>query len=124
MSVSVRIPAQVRRLYGAQSWERVEADTVVDVIASLDARYPGLGERLTEPDGQLRRWVNVFVDGFDVRTQEGMDTALRDGVEVFIVPSVAGGVGPVWTGCPEFVTAIAETGHSFRLGIVHMTNVV
>ena len=114
MAVSVRIPAQVRRLYGAQSWERVEADSVVAVIAALDVRYPGLGERLTEPDGQLRRWVNVFVDGFDIRTQEGMDTALRDGVEVFIVPSVAGGTGTIMAGCCEFTTAIAETGHSFR----------
>ena len=102
MSVSVRIPAQVRRLYGAQSWERVEADTVAAVIAALDGRYPGMGQRLTEPDGQLRRWVNVFVDGFDVRTQEGMNTALRDGVEVFIVPSVAGGTGFTVTGGSEF----------------------
>jgi molybdopterin synthase sulfur carrier subunit len=102
MSVSVRIPAQVRRLYGAQSWERVEADTVAAMIAALDARYPGMGERLTEPDGQLRRWVNVFVDGRDVRTQEGMDTVLRDGVEVFIVPSVAGGAGSTVAGGSQF----------------------
>ena len=114
MSVSVRIPAQVRRLYGTQSWERVEAETVAAMIAALDKRYPGMGERLTEPDGQLRRWVNVFVDGIDVRTQEGMDTALQDGVEVFIVPSVAGGLATLARSRCGFPTAIAETGHSFE----------
>jgi molybdopterin synthase sulfur carrier subunit len=93
MTVSVRIPAQIRRLYGAQSWEQVEADTVAALIVALDARYPGMGERLTEADGQLRRWVNVFVEGNDIRAQDGLDTPLRPGAEVFIVPSVAGGGG-------------------------------
>lgn len=92
MPVSVRIPAQIRLLYGAQSWEQIEAGTVADAIAALNARYPGMGERLTEPDGQLRRWVNVFVEGHDIRTKEGLATPLRPGAEVFIVPSVAGGL--------------------------------
>jgi molybdopterin synthase sulfur carrier subunit len=91
MSVLVRIPAQIRRLYGAQAREELEADTVAAMIAALDARYPGMRERLTEPDGQLRRWVNVFVDGRDIRTQEGLATPLQPGAEVYIVPSVAGG---------------------------------
>jgi molybdopterin synthase sulfur carrier subunit len=93
MAVSVRIPAQIRRLYGAQSWEPVEADTVGAVISALETRFPGMGERLTEPDGQLRRWVNVFVDGRDVHTLQGLDTPLGPGAKVYIVPSVAGGAG-------------------------------
>ena len=91
MAVNVRLPAQIRRLYGAQSWERVEGETVAATIVALDTRYPGMGERLTEPDGQLRRWVNVYVDGTDVRTHEGVDTSLRPDAEVYVVPSVAGG---------------------------------
>lgn len=89
--VTVRIPAQIRRLYGAQASETVCAATVADVVSLLDARYPGMGERLREPGGQLRRWVNVFVQGNDVRTLEGVATPLQSGDEVWIVPSVAGG---------------------------------
>jgi molybdopterin synthase sulfur carrier subunit len=91
MGVSVRIPSQIRRLYGAQPWEVVEADTVAEVVATLDERFPGMGERLIEPDGQMRRWVNVFVDGRDIRLLAGVETSLSPGAKVYIVPSVAGG---------------------------------
>ncbi len=91
MTVLVYIPSQMRRLYGAQSQEQVEAETITALIAVLDERFPGLGERLTEPDGQMRRWVNVFVDGQDVQTLQGMDTPLRSGAKVYIVPAIAGG---------------------------------
>lgn len=90
-TVIVRIPAQIRRLYGAQSQERVAAATVAGLIAALDARFPGMGERLTEPDGRLRRWVNVFVNGQDVRQLGNTDARLEAGAEVIIVPAVAGG---------------------------------
>lgn len=89
--VIVRIPAQIRRLYGANARETLDAASVADVVAQLDARYPGMGERLMEPGGQLRRWVNVFVQGDDVRSLQGVDTPLQRGDEVWIVPSVAGG---------------------------------
>lgn len=92
MAVSVRIPSQIRRLYGAQPWEAVEADTVAEVVAALDERFPGMGERLMEPDGQMRRWVNVFVDGRDIRLLAGVETSLAPGAKVYIVPSVAGGM--------------------------------
>ncbi len=90
-AISVRIPAQIRRLYGMQSVEQVRATTVSGLIAVLEERYPGIGERLLEPDGQLRRWVNLFVDGEDIRSLEGVATQFQDGEEVYIVPSVAGG---------------------------------
>ena len=91
MTVLVHIPSQIRRLYGTQSQEQVEAETVSALIDILDERFPGLGERLTEPDGQIRRWVNVFVDGRDIRTLQGMDTTLQSGAKVYIVPAIAGG---------------------------------
>ena len=91
MAVSVRIPPQIGRVYGAQSWERVEADSVAALIQALDARFPGLGERLTEPGGHMRRWINVFVDGEDIQALAGMATPLRPDAEVYIVPAVAGG---------------------------------
>ncbi len=89
--VTVRIPAQIRRLYGAQAQETLAAATVAELVDALEARYPGMGERLLEPGGGLRRWVNVFVQGDDVRTLLGVATPLRPGDEVWIVPSVAGG---------------------------------
>ncbi len=91
MSVRVHIPAQIRRLYGANAWEEVDAGSVEVLIQHLDARYPGMGERLVEPDGQMRRWVNIYVDGEDIRVLAGVTTPLASGAEVYIVPSVAGG---------------------------------
>lgn len=91
VEVRVRIPSQIRRLYGAQAWEPMTVRCVGDVIVELERRYPGMGERLSEPGGALRRWVNVFVDGEDVRNLAGPATPLAAGAEVQIVPSVAGG---------------------------------
>jgi molybdopterin converting factor small subunit len=90
----VRIPAQIRTLYGARANELVpaaEAPSVAELVRWLDGRYPGMGERLTEPDGHLRRWVNVYVDGDDVRQHQGVATPLHPGAEITIVPSIAGG---------------------------------
>jgi molybdopterin converting factor small subunit len=92
--VRVRIPAQIRRLYGTLANEVVpatEALTVAQLVAALDRRYPGIGERLTEPDGHMRRWVNVYVDGQDVREVGGAAATLPPGAEVIFVPSIAGG---------------------------------
>ena len=89
--VTVRIPAQIRQLYGAQSVERLQAATVAELIQALDRRYPGMGERLAEPDGRPRRWVQFFVAGTDVRHLAMEMTELAAGVEVQIVPAAAGG---------------------------------
>ncbi len=90
----VRIPAQIRLLYGSQSSEIIpaaEASTLAELVRALDRRFPGMGARLTEPDGRMRRWVNVFVNGRDVRELGGIATPLAPGAEVFLVPSIAGG---------------------------------
>lgn len=89
--IHVRIPAQIRRLYGAPARATVAAATVRDAVQALDALYPGMGERLTEPGGHMRRWVNIFVDNEDIRDLAGVETPLRAGAEVTIVPSIAGG---------------------------------
>jgi molybdopterin synthase sulfur carrier subunit len=61
------------------------------VIASLEATHPGLGERLLDEDGALRKFVNIFVDDDDVRYLDGLDTKVGDGITVSIIPAVAGG---------------------------------
>ena len=92
MAVTVRIPAPLRPLTADRGELAAEAaDTLRDLVAGLDADYPGLRERLCEDDGELRRFVNVFVNGEDVRYLSGLDSAIADGDEVSIVPAVAGG---------------------------------
>ncbi len=92
--IQVRIPAQIRRLYGASAHTSVAATDVRAMVDALDLLYPGMGERLMEPNGHMRRWVNVYVDNEDIRDLAGVDTPLRAGCEVIIVPSIAGGAPP------------------------------
>ncbi|HWH32369.1 MAG TPA: ubiquitin-like small modifier protein 1 [Egibacteraceae bacterium] len=91
MSVTVRIPTPLRNLTGEQATVDVEGATVGEVVKALDAAHPGIGERVLGEDGQVRRFVNVFVDDEDIRFQQGLDTPVRDGATVSIIPAVAGG---------------------------------
>lgn len=91
MSAKVRIPAPLRRLTKDQAVVEVEGLTVADVISDLEKRYPGLKERLCDETGQIRRFINVFVNGEDIRFKEGAKTAVPAGAEVSVVPAIAGG---------------------------------
>ena len=91
MTVSVRVPTQLRTLTGGAGQVQAEGATVGDVLKSLDAAHPGLGERLFDESGSLRRFVNVFLADEDVRFMEGLATPVTDGQTLSIVPAVAGG---------------------------------
>jgi molybdopterin converting factor small subunit len=91
MTVSVRIPTTLRTLTGGQSQVSLEGANVRDVLASLDGAHPGFADRLLDDDGNLRRFVNVFVADDDIRFLEGLDTPVPDGETVSIIPAVAGG---------------------------------
>lgn len=91
MSVIVRIPAQLRSLTGGVGEVAVEGATVAEVLAALDKAHPGMGERLLDEDGNLRRFVNVFLADEDVRFLKGLDTPVSDGQTLSVVPAVAGG---------------------------------
>ena len=91
MSVSVRVPPVFRPLTSGQSTVSVEGATGAQVLASLDAAYPGFSEKLLSDDGSLVRYVNLFVDDDDVRFMDGMATNVADGETLSIVPAVAGG---------------------------------
>jgi sulfur-carrier protein len=91
MSVTVRIPTQLRTLTGGAGEVAAEGSTVGDVLKALDANHAGMGERLFDESGKLRRFVNVFVADEDVRFLDGLDTAVADGQTVSIIPAVAGG---------------------------------
>ena len=91
MATRVKIPTPLRTLTGGLKEITAEGNTVADVIDYLEARYPGVKERLCDDSGQLRRFVNIFVGGEDIRFVDGLGTRVTDGSDVSIVPAVAGG---------------------------------
>lgn len=91
MSVTIRIPTTLRTLTGGQSQVEVEGATVGEVLGALDGAHPGFKERLFDDEGNLRRFVNVFVADDDVRYLDGVGTAVPAGETVSIIPAVAGG---------------------------------
>jgi molybdopterin synthase sulfur carrier subunit len=90
MAVRVKIPTQLRSATEGEATASVDGTTVREVLDSLYARFEELHSRIAE-DGGLRRFVNVYVDGEDIRFLDGLDTPVRDGDEVTILPAVAGG---------------------------------
>lgn len=88
--VVVRIPTQLRGATGGEATASAEGETVGEVLDSLFDRFGDLRTRITE-DGELRRFVNVYVGGEDVRFLDGLETGVADGDEVTILPAVAGG---------------------------------
>ena len=87
----IRIPTQLRELTGGAGEVDLQGATVAELLAARNAAHPGFGERISEPDGSLRRFVNIFVAEEDIRFLEGIDTPVAPGEVVSIVPAVAGG---------------------------------
>ncbi len=90
MAVTVKIPTQLRAATDGEASAEVEGATVGEVLDALYDRFDDLRERIAE-DGGLRRFVNVYVGGEDIRFLDGLDTSVEDGDEVTILPAVAGG---------------------------------
>jgi molybdopterin synthase sulfur carrier subunit len=91
MSVTVRIPTPLRKLTGGADEVTVDGGNIGELIDNLEAAHAGLKERLCDESGEIRRFVNVYVNDEDVRFLDGRATALKDGDEVSIVPAIAGG---------------------------------
>jgi MoaD family protein len=91
MSVTVKIPPQLRSVTGGQGTEAVDGATVGEVLGALYERHGDLRDRVADDAGELRRFVNVYLDGEDVRFLEGLRTPVPDGAELQILPAVAGG---------------------------------
>lgn len=88
---TVRIPTQLRQLTGGVGELQVEGSTVGEVLRALDGSHPGFGERIFDEEGQLRRFVNVFLAEEDVRFLNGLESPVSEGQTISIVPAVAGG---------------------------------
>ena len=91
MSVTVRIPTPLRRLTDGQDKVSVDGATLGDIVGSLETQFPGIKERLCDESGEIRNFVNVYVNGEDVRFLEGLNSQTKSGDEISIVPAVAGG---------------------------------
>jgi sulfur-carrier protein len=91
MAVTIRIPTTMRPLTGGERQVTLDPGSLSDVIKALDAAHPGMGDRLLDESGDLRKFVNVFVADDDVRYLDGLATPVDDGVTVSIIPAVAGG---------------------------------
>lgn len=91
MAILVRIPTPLQRITDGTREVAVTVGTVSRIISELDEKYPGLRERLIDEGGELRRFVNIYVDEEDIRFLEGLATSVQDGAEISIIPAVAGG---------------------------------
>jgi molybdopterin synthase sulfur carrier subunit len=91
MGVVVRIPTPLRRMTNGQEKVEMEASDLADMIEKLESSYPGFKERLIDENGELRYFVNIYLNGEDVRFLNGLATAAKSGDEISIVPAVAGG---------------------------------
>ncbi|MDH4183312.1 MAG: MoaD/ThiS family protein [Nitrospinota bacterium] len=90
-NVKVRIPTPLQRLTGGQGDISGAGDNVKELIGDLNAKYPGLAERLYDEEGKLRRFINIYVNEEDIRFLEGENTKLNDGDDISVIPAIAGG---------------------------------
>ena len=94
MPVTVHVPTPLRKLTGNQAGVDVEAESVGQLFENLNAAHPGIREKLLDEVGQIRRYINIYVNDEDIRFLKGSDTELKDGDSVSIIPAIAGGMGP------------------------------
>jgi molybdopterin synthase sulfur carrier subunit len=91
MAVQVRIPTPLRKYTGGKEAVSVDGSSIAALIENLDKNHPGLKDRICEADGSVRRFVNLYVNGDDIRFLDNLQSKLKDGDEVSIVPAIAGG---------------------------------
>ncbi|HSA61503.1 MAG TPA: MoaD/ThiS family protein [Nitrospiraceae bacterium] len=89
--IKVRIPTPLRPLTKGQGEVEAKATSVMEMIETLNSAHPGIKDRLCDESGELRRFVNIYVNEEDIRFLKGKETSLKDGDEVSIVPAIAGG---------------------------------
>ena len=92
MGVTVRIPTPLRRMTGGADKVELDVADLSQMIDQLESDYPGFKERLLDEEGELRYFVNIYVNGEDIRFDQGLRTAIKSGDEISIVPAVAGGL--------------------------------
>ncbi len=89
---SVRIPTPLRKLSGDREEIKIDAKTISELIDKLEQECPGIKERICDENGEIRRFINIYVNNEDIRFLKGKDTELSEGDTVSIIPAIAGGV--------------------------------
>ena len=97
MPAKVRIPAPLRKLTKDQAVVDSKGATVEEILADLEKNYPGIKERICDETGQVRRFINIFLNGEDIRFKEGSKTKVAGDAEISIIPAIAGGKGTYLT---------------------------
>ena len=92
MPISVRIPTPLRKFTGGAESVTASGGTVAAVVQDIEGRHPGLKERICDDAGKVRRFVNLYVNGEDIRFLSSLDTPVKEGDEISIVPAIAGGM--------------------------------
>lgn len=90
--IKVRIPTPLRPMTGGKGEVEVETGSIIEMIEQLNVAHPGIKDRLCDEKGEVRRFINIYVNEEDIRFLTGKDTSLKDGDEVSIVPAIAGGL--------------------------------
>ncbi len=91
MTATVRIPTPLRNVTGGLDKANVNEGSMKDIVQGLEEQFPGIKARLCDNEGNLRSFVNVYVNGEDIRFMDNMDSTIKSGDEISIVPAVAGG---------------------------------
>ncbi|MBI3912948.1 MAG: MoaD/ThiS family protein [Chloroflexi bacterium] len=90
MAITLFVPTPLRKLTSGNSKVQLSAASIADLIEQAETQYPGFRERVMER-GEIKRFINVFVNGVDIRTLQGQATPIKDGDEVSVIPAMAGG---------------------------------
>ena len=121
MEVQVRIPTPLKKLTGEQDIVKAKGKTVGEVLEWLTETYPGLKERLRDEQGEVRRFINIYVNDEDIRFVQNLDTPVKEGDQLSIIPAIAGGASArrrvTLTFPPELIRepVIYNIGHRFKL---------
>ena len=91
MAINVRIPTPLRRITQNKATVEATGKTISEIVENLEKQYPGLKERLCDERGELRRFVNVYLNDEDIRFAKGKETPVKDDDEISIIPAIAGG---------------------------------
>ena len=121
MEVHVRIPTPLKKLAGERDVIKAEGKTVGEVLQWLTETYPGLKERLQDEQGGVRRFINIYVNDEDIRFNQNLETPVKEGDQISIIPAIAGGSSPkrrvTLTFPPKLIKepVIYNVGHRFKL---------
>ena len=121
MEVHVRIPTPLKKLAGERDVIKAEGKTVGEVLQWLTETYPGLKERLRDEQGGVRRFINIYLNDEDIRFNQNLETPVKEGDQISIIPAIAGGSSPkrrvTLTFPPKLIKepVIYNVGHRFKL---------